>query len=218
VRDLPGPVVAAELRLRVANGSTDGGEVFPVEGAWDESSITWQDAPGPEDSPLASIGRVVPGTVDVPLAAGAITGDGTYSFAVAAARDTLTIYSSREGAAAPELVVTTAPPAPSPPTQVEPPAAAAQQPPDPAPAPQAAHPRRAALTAAAARQQAAQALRRRAGSGWASARARRLSCRRITGAAFTCRASWRGRRRHRAARIAVTRRGAAVAVRVRLVG
>jgi hypothetical protein len=200
VAGLTGPVVDAKLRLMVANGSTDGGDVLPVDGAWSESSLTWRNAPALGATPVGHIGRVAPGLVDVPLAASAITADGTYSFALAAASDTLTIYSSREGTAAPELVVATAPAPPAPPPAAADTVPVATPPPPPMTAPPA--PRIALLTAARARREAARALRHRGVRRW------RLSCRRVNRTTFACVASWHVRGRPNFARLTVSRSGA----------
>jgi hypothetical protein len=171
----------------------------------------------------------VPGTLEIALAYGTITGNGTYSFALAAPADTLTIYSSREGSVVPELVVTTTPPPPAPPPS--PPAGRATGvPADPAPnapgdpggrvpVPPATSTRstRPMLTAAGARQHAAQAIRRRVGNRWTLATARKLACRRLGWASFTCRASWRSEGRRYSARVTVARRGASLTSRVLVV-
>jgi parallel beta-helix repeat protein len=41
----PGQVVSATLRLFVVNSSADGGDVFLVDDAWSESTVTWDTAP-----------------------------------------------------------------------------------------------------------------------------------------------------------------------------
>jgi hypothetical protein len=101
-----GTVTSARLALFVLNGSPDGGTVYTTSNSWDEGSITWNNAP-PLGSPIGSAGRVTEGqwvTVDL---AGAVTGNGTYSFALKSGSSNSAFYSSREGGRSPLLVVFT---------------------------------------------------------------------------------------------------------------
>jgi hypothetical protein len=115
VSGLRAQVLSAKLQLKSASATSDGGDVYPAPATWNESQLTWSNAPALTDPPLARIGPVMPGPVAVDLPANVFTGDGTYSFALAGGDTTSTIYSSREGGDPPQLVLTTAPPPPPPP-------------------------------------------------------------------------------------------------------
>lgn len=101
------------LRLHVETASSTGIEIHSVAGnAWDENTITYENAP-PIGPAVGSSGPVAAGTwvsVDV---SSAITGDGPLTLAVTTGNDTGVRITSREGIDQPELVVP-APPNPSP--------------------------------------------------------------------------------------------------------
>src|SRR5205823_1006552 len=120
VSGLPAPVLGAKLRLKSASATSSGGDLYPAPATWNELGLTWSNAPAPTDPPLASVGAVMPGPVEIGIPANVFTGDGTYSFALAGGETTSTIYSSREGSDPPQLVLTTA--APPPPQPSAPPA------------------------------------------------------------------------------------------------
>jgi hypothetical protein len=107
VTGLTGPVSSAKLRLYVTDPfSSSGGSVYRSDESWQESTLTWNNAPALAAAPLASLGSVSAGTwVELDLT-NAITGDGTYSFALQNSNADGAFYSSREGPHAPELVVT----------------------------------------------------------------------------------------------------------------
>jgi PKD repeat protein len=111
VSGVSGTVSSVKLRLYVNTGTKDGGGVYPVGSGWTESGITWDTAPPISGSPLASYGVTTTGTwADLELGPGAVTGNGTYSFAVANSILTASgYYSSREGTDPPQLVVTFGP-------------------------------------------------------------------------------------------------------------
>ncbi len=103
---LDGPVKSARLRLFVNDASPDGGSVYAVASGWTESGINWNNAPTLPGSSIRSIGATPPvgSWVDVDLGT-AITGNGTYSFAVANNNTNSAYYSSRQGTNAPQLIV-----------------------------------------------------------------------------------------------------------------
>jgi len=101
-------VTSVKLRLYCTNSSNAGGDFFRTSGAWQEGSVTWNTAPPPEGTALASLGSVATGTwyeVDV---SSFVTGDGTYSLRITSLSGNGADYVSKEGTAglAPELVVT----------------------------------------------------------------------------------------------------------------
>jgi PKD repeat protein len=123
VTGLTGTVQSVKLRLFVNDASADGGSVYPVGTGWTETgtgSITWNNAPALPGSPLRAIGATTAlGTwTEVDLGAAAVTGNGTYAFAIASASSNSAYYSSRNGTNAPQLVIGVdggTPPPPTPP-------------------------------------------------------------------------------------------------------
>ncbi len=105
VTGLAAPVKSAKLRLYVTDASRDGGSVYSAPISWAESTITWNNAPPITGSPLARIGATTLGRwVEIDLGS-AITGDGTYAFALASSSTDNGYYSSREGGKPPELTL-----------------------------------------------------------------------------------------------------------------
>ena len=112
VSGVTGPVQSATLRLRVIDAGPDGGSVFSVSNnfaatstPWTESALNWNNAPVPSGSALDGAGSVVANTwleLDVTTA---VTGNGTYSFAVSGGSNNVVDYSSSEGANSPQLAV-----------------------------------------------------------------------------------------------------------------
>jgi PKD repeat protein len=111
VTGITGPVSNVKLRLYVTDASTDGGAVYSVSTIWTETGLTYNNAPVISGSSLGSTGTTVLGTyVEINLGAGAITGNGIYSFALKSASINNAAYNSREaGTNPPQLVVTFGP-------------------------------------------------------------------------------------------------------------
>jgi trimeric autotransporter adhesin len=108
VAGLSGTPTSVKLRLFSTDGSRDGGSVSSTSNAWSETGVTWGNQPGIGASSLASFGATTTNSaVEVELGAGAVTGNGTYSFALASSSTDSAYYSSREGATKPQLIVTT---------------------------------------------------------------------------------------------------------------
>lgn len=111
-----GAVQSATLRLRVIDGGPNGGSVFLVSNnfagtstPWTEGALTWNNAPAPGGSALGATGSVSANTwVEVNVTS-AVTGNGTFSFAVSGGASNVVDYSSSEGANPPQLVVVVAP-------------------------------------------------------------------------------------------------------------
>jgi PKD repeat protein len=107
VTGVAGTVTGAKLRLYVTDASPDGGRVFPVASTWTETGLTYGNAP---TIPAASVGSAgvttAGGYVDINLGT-AVTGNGTYSFALTNTSSNSAYYSSREGANPPQLVLST---------------------------------------------------------------------------------------------------------------
>lgn len=106
------PVSGAVLRLYVTDPSVEGGTLTVAPGGWDESTLTWENAPGVGSEVLDSLGVVFPETwVEFDVSA-LVTGEGSYDFGLSSASSNSVIFSSREGEHPPELVVSLAPPVP----------------------------------------------------------------------------------------------------------
>ena len=108
VTGLSGPAVSAKLRLRVADTGTDGGRVYLVgDNSWTETGISWSNAPGLGVAgnligPVPTVGTWI--EVDV---GSAVTGNGTWTLAVADGGTEPVWYDSRETANDPQLVIGT---------------------------------------------------------------------------------------------------------------
>jgi len=105
VSGIGGPPLRATLRLYVIDQSVHSGSVFSVANSWTETGVVWSLAPilGAQLSPGGSAPLNTWKEFDVTAA---ITGDGTYSFALKEMHSDSVFYSSREGANKPQLVVT----------------------------------------------------------------------------------------------------------------
>jgi hypothetical protein len=107
-----GAVRAARLRLYVIDASNDGGSVYRVandfSGAatpWTETGLTWANAPALAGTARGGIGIVASNRwVEVDVT-DAISGDGTYCFALDNASTDVARYQSREAANKPQLIV-----------------------------------------------------------------------------------------------------------------
>jgi hypothetical protein len=120
VTGMTGDLQSAKLRLHCTDGSSQGGSVYAVSNdyidgsaPWIESGLRWTNAPAITGSALSTMGAISAGqTVELNVTA-AITGDGTYSFAIHTTSSNASLHYSKEGATPPELVIQTLPPPPS---------------------------------------------------------------------------------------------------------
>jgi RHS repeat-associated protein/CSLREA domain-containing protein len=100
-------ITSAKIRLYNVDSATKGGDFYPVaNNTWQQSTVTWNNAPAAGSTLLASLGSVSPNTwyeVDI---TSLITGDGTYSLRVSSTSSNGADYSSKEGANPPQLVIT----------------------------------------------------------------------------------------------------------------
>ena len=105
-------ISSAKLRLYVTNDSTSGGIVQSVSNNTWLEALTWSSKPAIDGPVRATLGAVALNTaIEVDLGA-AITGNGSYSFAIVLpAGNTNTVgYASRENSTVanrPQLVITT---------------------------------------------------------------------------------------------------------------
>jgi PKD repeat protein len=106
VTGLTGPVSGAKLRLFSTDGGPDGGSVFRVtDNTWTEAGLTFANAPAIGTTSLGTAGAVGTGVpVEINLG-NAITGNGTYSFALTTTSSNSVIYDSREGTTPPQLIL-----------------------------------------------------------------------------------------------------------------
>ncbi len=112
VEGITGPVESAIIRMVVLNGSIDGGSIYSVSNnfqgtnePWTESLVSFNNAPLLGPSALSSVGAVAVGqTVEFDVTA-AISGDGTFSFAVKNQSSDKAEYSSKDGDSPPELII-----------------------------------------------------------------------------------------------------------------
>lgn len=107
VYGLTGVVQEVTLELQVTNGTADGPAVHATANGWPEVDITWDTRPAPNGPPLADLGTVAVGPLQIALP-GALSGDGTYSFVLLPTSDDGMDFVSKEGTPAPRLVVTVA--------------------------------------------------------------------------------------------------------------
>ena len=111
-------ILGAVLRLQ-ADGtpgaeSDSGGVLHTItDGTWQESTVTYSTKPAVNGPTVASQGRVALGQTVEFNAAAAVTGDGTYNFAIVNQSSDECDYRSREGGPAPTLVVAVARSAPA---------------------------------------------------------------------------------------------------------
>ncbi len=103
----PEEVASALLKLFVTDGSVDAGSLFTVVNDWAENTITFANAPVIAGPPLGSAGAAGDNTWIQFDVTSVVTGPGTYSFALMSNSSNSAYYSSREGAAPPQLVLVT---------------------------------------------------------------------------------------------------------------
>jgi 3-phytase len=114
VSGVQGPVSSAKLRMNVRNGSTNGPAVYSTATGWTETGVTYATRPPRTSGVLVDKAAVATGWIEYDVTK-AVTGNGTYSFAVVGTSSDGTDADSRETAGSPQLVVVagTADPAPA---------------------------------------------------------------------------------------------------------
>jgi hypothetical protein len=100
-----GSVTSAKLRLFVTDASKSGGSVFATASSWTETGTTWNNAPGPVGSALATAGASPAGQWVEYNVTSAVQA-GTFNFVLTTTSSDSLIVSSREGAQDPQLVIT----------------------------------------------------------------------------------------------------------------
>jgi hypothetical protein len=111
VSGVTGTVQAARLRLRVTDAGPDGGFVYSVSNnfkntstPWTESGLTWNNAPTLGSNRGYAGTATANAWLEVDVTA-AVSGNGTFSFAVSGGSNNQVDYSSSEGTFPPQLVV-----------------------------------------------------------------------------------------------------------------
>ena len=105
VTGVSGAIRSAKVRLYVDKDSNDGGSIYLVSNdylnsstPWLEGSLTWNNAPGLQGTPLSTVGGATSGTWVEFDVTGVVTGDGTYSFGLGTDSPNRVIYGSKEAA------------------------------------------------------------------------------------------------------------------------
>jgi hypothetical protein len=108
VTGLTGPVASVKLRLFATDASPNIVHVLPVaDTTWTEGLITWDNKPatGTPDAGSAAV-PTLNGYNEITLSPSSVSGNGQVSFALTIEGTNSAIFSSSEGANAPQLVVT----------------------------------------------------------------------------------------------------------------
>ncbi len=96
------------LRLYNTNASGKGGDFYYVhDNSWDESTITWNNAPNAYPVQLASLGSVNAESWHEVNITSVVTGDGWISFRITSTSDDGAFYNSKEGGFSPKLIIMT---------------------------------------------------------------------------------------------------------------
>jgi Calcineurin-like phosphoesterase len=105
----PGTIQTARLRLyNTTNASENGPAVYATDPSWTEEEITWNQRPERLSEELANQGSLSKETWVEYDVTKAVTGNGTFSFVLAADSNDAATFSSRQGSQPPELVITLA--------------------------------------------------------------------------------------------------------------
>lgn len=114
VTGLAGTVQNAKIRMRVTNASNSGGSIYVATNnlngsatLWAQTDLNWGTTPQIIGVAFSSVGAVaIDDVVDFNVTS-AITGNGTYSFALKSSSGDDVHFSSKEGANPPELIIQT---------------------------------------------------------------------------------------------------------------
>ena len=107
VSGVAGSVQNARLRLYITtNSSANGPAAYAANNSWTETGITWNNRPSRIGGALDNKGSISRNSWVEYNVTAAVTGNGTYTFVLAADSSDAIRFSSREGSRAPELVVT----------------------------------------------------------------------------------------------------------------
>ena len=100
-------VTNAKLRLYAVDNSSQGGGFYRVaDNSWQEETVTWNNAPAADATPVASLGSISSGNWYEVNITSLIVGDGSYSLRIISTSSDGADYSSKEGSNPPQLVIT----------------------------------------------------------------------------------------------------------------
>jgi calcineurin-like phosphoesterase family protein len=104
-----GTIQSARLRVYdTTNASDNGPAIYATGAAWTETEITWNNRPERTSEELDNKSSISTETWVEYDVTGAVTGDGTFSFVLAADSSDAATFSSREGSQSPELMISLA--------------------------------------------------------------------------------------------------------------
>jgi hypothetical protein len=107
ITGLSGTVQSARLRVYVTtNGSVNGPAVYATGTSWTETGITWNNRPARTSSAVDNKGSISTNTWVEYNVTSLISGNGTFSFVLAADSTDGVTFSSRQGSQPPQLVIT----------------------------------------------------------------------------------------------------------------
>jgi acid phosphatase type 7 len=107
VNGVTGSVQNAKLRVYITNNnSANGPAAYAANNSWTETGITWNNRPARTSGALDNKGATSRSSWVEYNVTAAVTGNGTYTFVLAADSSDAIRFSSREGSRSPELVVT----------------------------------------------------------------------------------------------------------------
>src|SRR5262245_35796276 len=109
VTGVSGTIQSATLRLyATSDGTPNGPVVNTANSTWSESTITWNNRPALTSGALGNTGAIGTNSWVEYNVAAAVTGNGTFTFALVADSTDGVTFSSRQGSTPPQLVVTLA--------------------------------------------------------------------------------------------------------------
>ena len=112
---LSGTVTSARLRVYVNNGTSNGPALYASASTWSESSITWNNQPGPSGSVIADAGAMGTGKYFEFDVTALVTGNGAVSLVLVGASSDGLAMTSRETTSPPLLLVSAEAGEPTPP-------------------------------------------------------------------------------------------------------
>jgi len=106
VTGISGTVQSARLRVfDTTNGSANGPAVYATGTSWTETGITWNNRPARTSGALDNKGSISPNTWVEYNVTSLVSGNGTFSFVLAADSTDGAVFSSRQGSQPPQLLV-----------------------------------------------------------------------------------------------------------------
>jgi hypothetical protein len=104
-----GSIQSARLRVfDTTNGSANGPAVYSTGTSWTETGITWNNRPVRTSGAIDNKGNISTNTWVEYQVTSVVTGNGTFSFVLAADSADGAVFSSRQGSQPPQLVITLA--------------------------------------------------------------------------------------------------------------